>query len=79
VLRGDLERAARLEGYADANLHANAFVPRVYGTRDSGSPHGAAWSRDFAPDDLARFLAEGAALAPEAALAYALEEQNSSV
>lgn len=78
ALRGDLERAARLEGYADANLHVNAFV-REYTERVTQDRLMALLEQGLAPDDLARFLAEGAALAPEAALAYALEEQNSSV
>jgi tetratricopeptide (TPR) repeat protein len=70
---GDLARAAALEGYADAALRAQGFE-REFTETTTHDRLMALLAERLAPDDLARRLAEGVALSPEAAIALALEE-----
>jgi predicted ATPase/class 3 adenylate cyclase len=71
ALGGRFERAARLEGYADATFLASGF-----GRETTESVTYARLSKllreHLAETELNRLLAEGAALAPEAAVALAL-------
>lgn len=71
ALDADLNRGAILEGYADAVLRAQGFAREFteIATRDRLMT---LLMERLAPDDLAQRLAEGAALAPEAAIALAL-------
>jgi hypothetical protein len=73
-LRGDLARAATLEGYADAALqrHGNErdFTETTTHDRLLALLH-----EGLARNDLTR-LSEGAALTPEAAIALALRNTN---
>jgi predicted ATPase/class 3 adenylate cyclase len=72
ALRGDLTRAASLEGFAGAALHRHGFVREF--TETTTFDRLMALLRDgLAPDELERLLADGAALAPEDAIALALE------
>jgi predicted ATPase/class 3 adenylate cyclase len=76
ALRGDRARAATLEGYADA-----AFTRHGFREFNEASTHDRliALLREGLPrDDLARLSAEGAALTPEAAIALALEDDEST-
>jgi tetratricopeptide (TPR) repeat protein len=76
ALRGDLARAATLEGYAGAALARHGFE-RTF-TETTTQDRLTQLLRDgLAPDELARLSAEGAALAPEAAIALALEDDAS--
>jgi predicted ATPase len=77
ALRGDFSRAARLEGYADAALQRHGF-PREFTETTTHNRLTALLRERLAPDDLARLIAEGAALTPEAAIALALEEREST-
>jgi predicted ATPase len=72
ALRGDLARAAALEAYADAAFARLGFErePTESTTHDRLT---ALLCEGLAPDELARVTAEGAALAPEAAIALALD------
>jgi predicted ATPase len=77
ALRGNLVRAATLEGYADAALQRHGF-PREFTETTTHDRLTALLRESLAPDDLARLIAEGAALTPQAAIALALEEDESS-
>lgn len=73
ALRGDAAGAASLEGYADAAFGRHGY-PRSF-TETTTYDRLTALLRDgHAPDELARLIAEGAALTPHAAIALALEE-----
>ncbi len=75
ALGARFERAALLEGYADAALRRLGAV-REY-TENRTHDRLAKLLRDnFAPMDLERAMAEGAALSPKAAVALALEEDE---
>jgi ATP/maltotriose-dependent transcriptional regulator MalT len=73
ALRGDLSRAATLEGYAEASFERQG---RARGfTENTTYDRLNALLRDgLAPEELARLTTEGAALTREAALALALED-----
>jgi tetratricopeptide (TPR) repeat protein len=70
---GDSSRAAALAGYADAALRRAGFE-REFTEQTTHGDLTALLRERLAPDDLARQLAEGAALTPQAAVALALEE-----
>jgi tetratricopeptide (TPR) repeat protein len=72
ALRGDRARAATLEGYADAALARHGYG-REFTEKTTHDRLTALLREGIPPGDLARLSAEGAALAPEAALALALE------
>ena len=72
ALAGDLERAAALHGYADAALRASGFE-RQFTEIQTNERVAALLAERLPPDDLARRLAAGATLRPEAAIALALE------
>ncbi len=72
ALRGDLARAATLEGYAQAALPRHGF-PREFAEATTYDRLTAHLRETIAPGELARLTAEGAALTPEAAVALALE------
>jgi predicted ATPase len=77
ALRGDRARAARLEGYADAACVRHGLLREF--TETTTHDRLAALLRDsLAPDDLARLIADGAALTPQAAIALALEEREAT-
>jgi hypothetical protein len=76
ALRGDLVRAATLEGYADAAFQRHGFK-REFTETTTHDRLAALLSKGLAPDELARLIANGAALAPEAAITLALEERES--
>ena len=76
ALRGDLARAATLEGYADAAFARHGFE-REFTENTTHDRLAALLREQLAPDELARLTDAGAALAPEAAIALALEEQPS--
>jgi tetratricopeptide (TPR) repeat protein len=73
ALRGDLTRAARLEGFAGAAYRSHGFAREVTETKTYDRLM-TILSDAFAPDELERLLADGAARPPEAAIALALEE-----
>jgi predicted ATPase/class 3 adenylate cyclase len=73
ALRGDLARAAALEGYAGAALVRHGFE-RTFTETTTQDRLTVLLREGLALDELARLSAEGAALAPEAAIALALEE-----
>jgi len=73
ALRGDLARAASLEGYADA-LFARQGFKREFAETTTHDRLAALLRERLSPSELARVTADGAALAPEAAIALALEE-----
>jgi len=73
ALRGDLTRAAILEGYADATFARHGFEREL--TESTTHDRLSALLRaGLVPGELARVTAEGAALAPEAAIALALDQ-----
>jgi predicted ATPase/class 3 adenylate cyclase len=72
-LGGDLRRSAMLEGYADAAFRR--YFERELTERMTHDRLTALLRDQLAPDDLARLLAEGEKLTPEAAIALALEER----
>jgi len=77
ALRGERARAATLCGYAETALRRRGFElqfvqKRTYDRLTS------LLRDEFAPDELARLTAEGAALTPDAAIALALEEYEST-
>jgi predicted ATPase/class 3 adenylate cyclase len=72
ALRGDLARAATLEGYAGTAFARHGFQ-RELAERTTHDRLTALLQQGLAPDELARLTAEGATLAPEAAIALALE------
>ncbi len=76
ALRGELARAASLEGYADAALQRHGY-PREFTETTTHDRLNALLREELAPDELARLSAEGAALTPEAAIALALDESES--
>jgi hypothetical protein len=73
ALAGDLPRAARLAGYADAALREFGFS-REFTERTTHDRLTALLGESLTPADLGRLLAEGAALAPEAAIPLALDD-----
>jgi hypothetical protein len=73
AVRGDHAGAATLEGYADAALQLSGY-PREFTETTTCDRLTALLRETLAPDELARLLAEGAALTPEAAIALALAE-----
>ena len=75
ALRGDLARAAKLEGYAHAALERLGFL-REFAEAKTYDRLTALLREGIAPEELALLTAEGAALTPEAAIALALEEQT---
>jgi predicted ATPase len=75
ALRGDLVRAAALEGYADAAFKRHAY-PRGFTETKTYNRLTAVLCEELAPDELTRLFAEGAALAPEAATTLALTEDE---
>ena len=72
ALRGDLERAARLGGFATRALEDQGYV-REFTERHSFDRLAALLAAGLAPDDVARLRAEGEALKPEDAIALALQ------
>jgi predicted ATPase/class 3 adenylate cyclase len=77
ALRGELARAATLEGYAATSLERHGF-PRSFTETTTHDRLTALLREGLAPDELARLSAQGAALTPEAAIALALEEHESA-
>ena len=75
ALNGYCACAATLEGYADASFTRNRFK-REFTETTTHERLTALLREELAPDELARLCAEGAALAPEAAIALALEERD---
>ncbi|GAC1519414.1 MAG: hypothetical protein NVS3B10_21140 [Polyangiales bacterium] len=73
ALGGDLHRAARLAGYADVAMARLGFE-REFTERATRDRVRAVLAEQLAPDELARYLAEGAELSPDAAIALALED-----
>lgn len=73
VLGDDTSRAATLAGYAGNALQREGYT-RGFSERTSHDRLTTLLRERLAPDPLARVLAEGAALTPEAAVALALEE-----
>jgi predicted ATPase/class 3 adenylate cyclase len=73
AVSGDVARASALEGYADASLRAQG-CSREFTEKKTHERLLALFAEKLAPDDLARLLADGAALSPQAAIALALEE-----
>jgi hypothetical protein len=65
-----------LEGYADAALQRHGF-PREFTETTTHDRLTALLRERLAPGELARLIAEGAALTPQAAIALALEEDES--
>ena len=77
ALRGDRTRAAMLEGYADAAFARHGFEREF--TETTTLERLTALLRDgLCADELARLIAEGAALVPGAAIALALEDDEST-
>ncbi len=72
ALRGDLSRAATLEGYANAAIERNG-LGRGFTETTTYDRLSARLRESLAPEELARLTTEGAALTPEAAVALALE------
>jgi predicted ATPase len=77
ALRGDRARAATLEGYADAALQRHGFE-REFTETTTHDRLTALLREGLTPDELAGLSAEGAALTPEAAIALALKEYEST-
>jgi tetratricopeptide (TPR) repeat protein len=73
ALRGDLARAAKQEGFANASLHRGS-IERENTEKATYTRLMTLLGNGLAPDELARLLAEGAALPTEAAIALALED-----
>ena len=73
ALRGDLARAAKQEGFATASLHRGS-IERENTEKATYTRLMTLLGNGLAPDELARLLAEGAALPTEAAIALALED-----
>jgi len=73
ALAGDLPRAARLAGYADAALLELGIV-REFTEKKTHDRLTTLLHERLAPADRERLLAEGAALVPEAAIALAFDE-----
>lgn len=68
ALCADCVRAARLEGYADAAFARHGFA-REFTETATHNRLTALLRETLSPDELARLIAEGAALTPEAAIA----------
>jgi predicted ATPase/class 3 adenylate cyclase len=77
ALRGDRTRAATLEGYAGAAFARHGF-PREFTETMTYERLTAFLRETLAADELARLSAEGAALTPEAAVARAFAEDEST-
>ena len=73
ALHGDVSRAAELEGFAD-NAMRDVGFRREFTETTTYDRLMSLLREKLAPDDLARLLADGAALSREAAVALALEE-----
>jgi len=73
ALAGDVERACRLAGYAEAALQALGFE-REFAELTTHERLRACLAARLAADERERLLAEGAALTPEAAIALALDD-----
>ena len=73
ALLGDLVRASTLEGYAAAAFGRHGYE-REFTETTTHDRLAAILREELAPNELTRLNAEGAALAPEAAIALALEE-----
>ena len=73
ALRGDLARAATLEGYADSVFQKAGFK-REFTEMTTHNRLTELLREGCTPDELARRFAEGAVLTPEAAIALALEQ-----
>lgn len=73
ALSGDASRAAVLEGYADAALARHRFV-RELTEKTTYDGLTSLLRNEIAPEELARLVGEGAALAPESAVALALAD-----
>jgi predicted ATPase/class 3 adenylate cyclase len=73
ALRGELTRAATLEGYADAAFERHGYL-REFTETTTYARLNALLRESLAPEEFARLTAEGTALTPEAAIALALEE-----
>ncbi len=78
ALRGDLSQAAILEGYAGDALQRHGFE-REFTETTTYNRLITLLRETFQPDELARLLAEGAALTPEAAIERALEQSQAPV
>jgi hypothetical protein len=76
ALGGDLPRAAKLAGYADATLQKQCFE-REFTETTSHDRLASLLREHLAPEQREQLLAEGAALAPETAMALAFEEPSS--
>jgi predicted ATPase/class 3 adenylate cyclase len=75
ALRGDLLRAATLEGHADAALRRHGS-PREFTETTTYERLNALLREGLAPDEIARLIADGAALTPQAAIALAFDERE---
>jgi len=75
ALRGELERAARQEGFSNALLERSGFE-REFTETTTHERLMKILREELAPEELARLLAEGAALTSEAAIALALEDRG---
>lgn len=73
ALDGDHARGALLEGYANAALGQYRFV-REFTESTTHDSLTSLLRKELAPNELARLLADGAALAPEAAIMLAFED-----
>jgi hypothetical protein len=73
ALRGDCARAAMLDGYAEAAFQRQGFL-REFTETTSHDRLTELVSEKLAAESVARLLAEGAVLTPEAAVALALEQ-----
>ncbi len=72
ALRGDLSRAAALEGYAETAIERHGFK-RGFTEKTTYDRLNVLLRGGLAPDELARLTTEGTALTQEAAVALALE------
>jgi predicted ATPase/class 3 adenylate cyclase len=73
ALGGDPSRGARLTGYTNAVLQKRGYEPE-FNERTTQGRLGALLREALSSDELVRLTSEGTALAPEAAIALALEE-----
>jgi len=69
--RGEIVRAATLDGYVEATLRKLKFLPEGKGAQEHLSK---ALRGRLAPDELARLAAQGAVLTADAAIALALTD-----
>ncbi|MGB8909625.1 MAG: adenylate/guanylate cyclase domain-containing protein [Candidatus Cybelea sp.] len=77
ALHGNHTLAARLEGYADNALQRHGYI-REFTETTTHDRLTALLREGLTLEELARLIAEGAALTPEAAIALALEEDESA-